>query len=180
MNLSRIVTGFLVSFIFFVFILQWWVHPSVTPEIWISLLGAGLCAGLLIYHGEKETGFITLAIIGGSSLALLIVIHAVHVTTARDIESFANGTSQTLTGWVADIPDRRPEVTKYKIAVTSVEQNGISKDARGFILVNDHGVTCPEVARGIARQGRAVHQVGRADAERVTADAGEVRVRGRR
>ncbi|OGJ60552.1 hypothetical protein A3C52_02900 [Candidatus Peribacteria bacterium RIFCSPHIGHO2_02_FULL_51_15] len=137
MKISRLTYGFLISFVIAVFLLQWWQSPHSVANLWFSISGAGICSVVMIFFRRREIGFLSLAICAGVSAAFIAVIHSAHVTTNRDIESFADGKKMTLLGRVADMPDRRPDVTKYKIQVTAITRGKVKKEVTGNVLVND-------------------------------------------
>lgn len=138
MKPARVSVGFLTAFILTIFGLQWWQLPRYPAVLWtVFAVLAGIGAAFSILRNTRAWGSILLATIAGSALGFFSVARTTHVTLPLDVETYATGISSTLSGWVADAPDRRPTVTRYLVVAEEIEQNGMKRQVRGKVLVSD-------------------------------------------
>ena len=119
---------FLGSFLVTTFFLKWLQLATYPRALWVAL-------GLLLLNGSLFRNIRTtlIALILGSTCALLAVSRTTHVPSAQAIDSFANNKRVTIQGIISEEPDRRPMQTKYTIDVS--------------VLTNASGTVIPVTGR---------------------------------
>ncbi len=128
--------GFLLSCITVLFFLRFWQEVQYPLPLYAFLIGSLALVLLYAVSQKRTTPWILAAIIFGTLCAFALAERTQHVTTASDIESFADGKTHTLHGWIIEDPDVRPTQTRLVIAVDSLDDK---VKATGRVLVTEYG-----------------------------------------
>ncbi|MDD5103382.1 MAG: ComEC/Rec2 family competence protein [Candidatus Peribacteraceae bacterium] len=140
MKSSRLATTFLSCFILTTFCLQWWQRAAYPFELWIILVLLGSIAIVGLVADETQTlCAYSCAILLGISLSLVAVARTTHRPSPSTVDWFARGQTVTLSGTIADEPDRRPPAIRYTLSVQSLSESGgvVPKPVSGRVLVTD-------------------------------------------
>src|SRR3989338_4110260 len=100
---------FLATFLGTVFLLQWWVHTSYPPALWI-LLGVIFFWSLLgCAHGLiRPAASYLLAGLLGICFAFGAVAHIAHEPSPETVDFYAPAKRVQIRGVIVEEPDRRP------------------------------------------------------------------------
>jgi len=132
--------AFLLSFIVFVFLLQWNQRALYPAELWQNILLLGL-VGLLacILRKTRETGCVCIALALGIASACGAVARTTHGPTALSIDTYATEQIVEVRGRIVAEPDRRPMQTKYTVETEEIRlpSGTIIFPVHGKILATD-------------------------------------------
>jgi len=149
MKPSRLAITFLSCFVFTIFCLQWWQRAAYPFELWLilTLLGSIAIIGLVDEQMQTPCAY-ACAILLGISLACIAVAWSTHRPSLSTVDWYARGQTVTLSGLIADEPDRRPPSIRYTLAVQSLTESGsAAKQVSGRVLITD-ATGWPERAYG--------------------------------
>ncbi len=128
--------GFLISFLTVLFVLRFWQMPEYPMPIYAFLMGILAVSFFIALSQKRTTVWLVVGVTLGTMVAFSASERTQHTTTAVDIESFADGETHELHGWIIKDPDVRPTHTRLVIAVDSVDA---TTKATGRILVMEYG-----------------------------------------
>lgn len=133
MRISRLSYGFLLGFLLGIVALQWWQVPEYPVWVW------GIAGGVALLGAAGRMPALVAAVMG-ILVAFLIVAHTTHVPSPDSIDRFANGSTVTLHGRIAEDPDRRADAIRYTIEATTLEYSGTLLPVSGLVLATDRGM----------------------------------------
>lgn len=136
---SHLSYGFLGAFLATVFVLQWQIRSSYPSPLWMSF-GLILAIGILgcLQRKTRSVSSIVIASVLGVSIAILSVMKIAHEPNAQTVDFYAPAKRVTITGRIAEEPDRRPTQTKYVIETQSVRLGtGAVIPVSGKVLASD-------------------------------------------
>jgi len=121
---------FLGGFLLSIFFLQWWQVSHYPLWVWLIVFEC-----ILLFRKNKTVLWTSV----GVTIACITVNLTTHAASPHTVDWYANDKKVTLYGKIADEPDRRPDQTKYTIAVNRIQTaSGITvENIQGNVLVTD-------------------------------------------
>ncbi len=137
MKTSGPIVGFLLGFEVTLFLLQWNGVP-LRIMLWTIVLFLALIGIMVELLSKKRTGGWTIVAVGiGMSVAILRITMFAGIDSKESIKHLPDNTKAELTGWISEVPDRRPVATQYVMDVQSIVDGTQAKHIDGKVLIVD-------------------------------------------